>query len=359
MAQSPADIEWEDDPNTFIFHNEKDGKVKMHLFPLDLDDWIRIDSTYPAQMKQRKQLLSTEIAKVFVTTTDRDSTKQCEEELFELVYNFLPARFPSIFEQRGNGIYNRATDEFIAKDGHENPIIRASRLTQEDWCIMEWSDDASGYVLTSGVVCFPMRWSLTEKHGMVMGRVHEPVHAFTKHLKVRAYDVMKNLKVENPVWRANWAIFNDLDGPDDLFTPKGHEERNGANNKTRYQGHGTGKDLVFRAEYQTLRKLPKTNCIAFSIRTYQRFLSDFKDLPRNDSEALLRAIQGLDSDMAAYKGAQFWQDAAIKYLQHDVLGHHQDQRGPSRQMLTMMMMALLVVVIGVCIVSTGRADYYR
>jgi hypothetical protein len=40
-------------------------------------------------------------------------------------------------------------------------MIRATGLTQEDWCIMEKKND--GYVLTSRVVCFPMsraKWAI-------------------------------------------------------------------------------------------------------------------------------------------------------------------------------------------------------
>ena len=202
----PADIQWEEDPNTFIFHNEKDGKIKMHVFPLELDDWIRIDATYPEQLRQRLDLLTDRRDDVFVTTCT-ESTRRCEQELFELLYDYLPSRFPSIFEKRSKGIYNRVTKEFIPEESEENPIIRASRLTQEDWCIMEWSDIDQGYVLTSGVVCFPQRWSLREKHGMVMGAVHKPVHAFTKHLKSRSYDLMRKMKVNRPLWRANWGRF--------------------------------------------------------------------------------------------------------------------------------------------------------
>ena len=114
--------------------------------------------------------------------------------------------------------------------------------------------------------------------------------------------MFKNSLTPNaPIWRANWAVFNDLDGPLDLFTPDGHDERNEANQTIVYQGHflyiqqivvikivetikiiiyaqqnyifsgeETGRMLVFRAEYQTLTKLPKTKAIVFSIRTYQR-----------------------------------------------------------------------------------------
>jgi hypothetical protein len=191
-------IDWEEDPNTFIFHNEKPGKNKMHVFGLDLDDWIRIDDTYPTHMKLRKDLIASKLDNVFVTNNG-DSTRQCEQELFEMLCDYLPRRFSQIFEKRSNGIYNRVTDETIAYQSDENPILRAARLAQEDWCIMEWSDVKQGYVLTSGVVCFPMRWSLVEKHQMVMGRIHEPVDAFTKHLKPKAYQVMKGLTVEKPI----------------------------------------------------------------------------------------------------------------------------------------------------------------
>ena len=131
--------------------------------------------------------------------------------------------------------------------------------------------------------------------------IHQPVTAFTKHLAPKVHDLFKNSLTPNaPIWRANWAVFNDLEGPLDLFTPDGHDKRNEANKTNDYQGiykldkllwgymiicfnkmslmisfsshsgEATGKSLTFRAEYQTLIKLPKSKAIVFSIRTYQR-----------------------------------------------------------------------------------------
>ena len=70
----------------------------------------------------------------------------------------------------------------------------------------------SRYVLTSGIVYFPMRWSLQEKFNKVIGQIHVPVKSFTKHLKPSVYDTFVRMKPESPVWRANWAVFNDLEG---------------------------------------------------------------------------------------------------------------------------------------------------
>ena len=123
-----------------------------------------------------------------------------------------------------------------------------------------------------------------------------------------------------PVYRGNWAVFNDLEGPLDLYTPEGHEERNSAMSGVRpYEGEKTGRVLTFRCEYQTLRKLEKSKAIIFSIRTYQMYLENFKTLPRDDAEVLVRVIENIHPDFIAYKAARFWKDAALKYLRRNVL----------------------------------------
>ena len=67
--------------------------------------------------------------------------------------------------------------------------------------------------------------------------IHQPVTAFTKHLAPKVYDLFKNsLTPAAPIWRANWAVFNDLEGPLDLFTPDGHDKRNETNKTNDYQG---------------------------------------------------------------------------------------------------------------------------
>ena len=53
----------------------------------------------------------------------------------------------------------------------------------------------------------------------------------------------------------------------------------------------------------------------FSIRTYQRYLSDFRHFPVHDILGLIKAIDTLDPDFFVYKGAEFWKEAALQYLQ--------------------------------------------
>ncbi|XP_032219622.1 uncharacterized protein LOC5518954 isoform X1 [Nematostella vectensis] len=320
-------FEWEtfEDGKPYLgtYKMEIPKRVRMMTMKMDLKDWIKIDKTYAAQQKEKQRLLQLHRDKVFVTNHD-DSTKLAKRELLEMLAEYLPKRFPDKFESRENGIYNKMLKEFISTSdgpGEEDPLFKCGRLTQEDWCVMEWSEEHQAYVLTAGIVYFPMRWSLQQKWNLPMLDIHQPVDGFVKHLKSMVYDLFKSMSPDAPVYRGNWAVFNDLEGPLDLYTPEGHETRNAAMEGVRpYEGEKTGKVLTFRCEYQTLRKLEKSKAIIFGIRTYQFFLEDFKKFPRNDAEVLVKVIEKIHPDFVEYKGAKFWKDAALKYLKYHVLG---------------------------------------
>ena len=308
------DIEWEEDPLVFIFNDEIPGKVQMHTRRLDFKEWIKIDKTYPEQMALKKELWKIHENDIFVSNPDEE-TSEMKWELFEMIADHLPKRFPNIFEKLEGCIYNKVLKTSVSteRSGNKDPLFRAAELTQEDWVIIRWDEKEQGYVLTAGIVYFPMRWSLQEKFNKGIAGIHVPVKAFMEHLVTRVYDLFKKMPPDAPIWRANWAVFNDLTGPLDLFTPDGHTDRNDANHVTQF-GPNTGKELTFRAEYQTLVKLPKTKCIVFGIRTYQRYLDEFEHFPTSDVQGLVKAIQTLDKEFVIYKGSEFWQDAAIEYL---------------------------------------------
>eukprot|EP00794_Sanderia_malayensis_P005828 gene5828-6525_t len=278
---------WEVDPLYFIFNQEIPGKSTKDT--------------------------------VFVTNAD-DSTALAKQELLEKVISYLPKRFPDKFEKTDQGIYNKILEESISADPDNpiDPLIRLGKLTQEDWTILEWDEEASSYKLTAGIVYFPMRWSLLDKWNKSMPGIHAPVKGFMKHLVKNVQSLFKAMTPSAPFWRANWAVFNDLSGPLDLYTPTDHTNRNEANQKSEYEGEVTGKKLMFRAEYQTFTKLPKSEAIVFSIRTYQRYLADFKNHPISDTKGLIKAIDTLDKDFFVYKGAEFWKDAALKYLRQSI-----------------------------------------
>ncbi len=74
-----------------------------------------------------------------------------------------------------------------------------------------------------------------------------------------------------------------------------------------------GERLIIRSERETLTRLPKSQAILFTIRTYRRPLSDLQASPDQASK-LAAAIRGLPSDVRDYKGLRAVGDAALGYL---------------------------------------------
>jgi len=319
-------FEWETfkdgKPYLGTYRQEMKGRVKMHTQKLDLENWVKIDKTYASQQREKERLLETLDHNLVFATNDDACTEAAKNELLSMLIDYLPKRFPDKFERREGGIYNKMLEEFVSDSTSkdvDDPLLRAARLTQEDWCMMEWKDEHEAYVLTAASLFFPMRWSLQDKWNQPMLGIHKPVDGFMNHLAKRVADLFKAMSPDAPVLRGNWAFFNDLDGPLDLYTPSGHEARNAEHQISKYEGEATGRQLTFRAEYQTLRKLPESRAIVFSIRTYQFYLEEFKNFPREDVEDLINAIENIHPEFVAYKSASFWKEASLEYLKKNVL----------------------------------------
>lgn len=313
-------ITWDTDPCIFIFKEEVAGKTKMHVKHLDISDWVRIDKSYCSQIEAKKELYKSYMADIFVSRSDDESTELCKWEFFELLIQHLLARFPNIFEMKGEDyIVNKVTQEVISikKEGSsEDPLLRAGKLTQDDWIILQYDTDLAMYVLTAGVLCFPSDWSLREKFNKPMDAIHEPVKPYTEHLKEKVNKLFVRMKPEKPMWRANWGIFSSLKDTTDLFIhPNRQLHRVGdPDSKLPFEGELTGKKLYLRCEYQTLKKLPRTGAMVFGIRTYMRHLEDLKHHPNSTINSLLESIETLDEEFLSYKGGDIWKDATVQYL---------------------------------------------
>ena len=313
-------INWDEDPYVFVFKDEIPGKVKMHIKNLDLHHWVCIDKTYPKQMAVKSRLYETNKADIFVSRRLDPKTAACKQEFFSLLTEHLLNRFPDIFAKQPNGsIKNKVTGQCVSGDVENNPgeediLMRAGRLTQEDWIIMELDPEQNSFVLTAGVLCFPSDWNLLEKFNKPMGEIHKPVSVYQDHLKDKVDALFLNMKPKRPLWRANWGIYTDIKGSYDLFTHPSRGLHSFHGVSAPFEGEETGKKLFLRCEYQTLRKLPDTGCIVFGIRTYMRYLEEMKDRPLDEIQSLVKSIKHMDSEHLTYKGGDVWKDNALKYL---------------------------------------------
>ena len=137
-----------------------------------------------------------------------------------------------------------------------HPIDAAGRLVQEDLCLVEERDGS--WVMTAGSVCFPSHWRVQEKLGHSVATIHGPVHHYDEELRTRVDNFFSRLRVDRPVWRRNSSIHSH----DELFRPEPHESPES------FDGLGP-TDIWLRSEYETLRRLPRTDTILFTIKTQQ------------------------------------------------------------------------------------------
>lgn len=84
------------------------------------------------------------------------------------------------------------------------------------------------------------------------------------------------------------------------------------------------EEIHFRSERQTLRRLPRSNAIVFTIRTYFEPVTKIAQEPHVPGR-LAEAIRSWDDTVSFYKGKSHWDKILLPYLdQQDKL---QKERG--------------------------------
>jgi hypothetical protein len=229
-----------------------DGKPdRMHVGArkLDLANWIEINSDYENDIAQKRELLSRKHDEVFVSLPLGEAGSR---EVLELLTKHLPQVFP---ERWPGG---------LAIDQSLHPLEAASLLVQEDLCLM--TQVGSDWILSAASMCFPSRWDVRDKIGKNLLGIHGPVPHYAETIGVATQNVFDKLTVDRPVWRVNWTVMDsgELHQPTAVRRPDAME----------ITSSNIEQKLYFRRERQTLRKLPNSGDILFTIRTYSDTFAD-------------------------------------------------------------------------------------
>ena len=258
----------------------------MGLKALDPRDWIVVDERFAAQLAERRRLLERRRADVLAALPGSEAGQQ---EVLDLLLDHLPARFPEIYRRSPGAIENLVTGERFLVD-ELGKIELAGQLVQEDLCLMSAGED--GYRLVAGVLCFPSHWRLREKLGRPLMAIHEPVPGFAERLGPTVDRYFASIRTERPVWRANWALVD---------TPELHLSPEHRGKPAQVSADDAGDRLWLRVERQTLRRLPRSKDVLFTIHTHVEPLAEALGTPA--AAATLGArIRDLPEDLARYKG---------------------------------------------------------
>jgi hypothetical protein len=245
----------------------KGWRLSMGLRPLEMDEWLQIDGRYDEERRLKAALLVSSRDVVVATQIEGDEASQ---ELLSNVLSYLAEHHPDI---------SRTVEH------NEHPLVAASRLVQEDLCVLVKSDT---WRLQSACVCFPSRWELAKKIGATLDDIHSPVPLYDDQLARPTNAFFDRLTPDRSFWRLNWTL---LDSPD-LHQP----------NAIRTAPSGTLDDWYFRVERQTLRQLPLTKAIIFTIRTYVATASSLREHDPQFVSALLHSLDTAPTETQEYKG---------------------------------------------------------
>ncbi len=177
----------------------------------------------------------------------------------------------------------------VPQPGGCHPLEAAGRLVPEDFCL-HLPDPSTGLpVLVAGCVCFPNRWSLTEKLGHPVTSIHVPVPRYDTQLARPVERMMGRLPDGRILERSNWSVVQS----GALFSPLHTSDRSP-------EWEGTGGDPWLRIERTTLRRLPRSGAVVFTIRTLTAPLSVLDGDPEA-AGLLAAAIRELPDAVARYK----------------------------------------------------------
>lgn len=286
------------------FPTPYDGSSRLFqigIKPLDPADWIDVDDTLAAQLAEKRRVQAQHPDQTFVAEA---GTEAAQAELLDLLATHLPARFPAIYRHGGDHIAILSGGDNVALSG-QPPLLTAARLVAEDLVLLRRGE--TGWRLVAAALAFPSSWILTEKFGRPMSEIHAPVPGFgagtrPSQLIERMFD---NLRPEQPLVRWNWSLYGD----DRLY----HPDTSGP----RRFGMGERADPIFlRVERQTLRRLPQSGDIVFTIRIYVDPLETLAGHP--DAPTIATALAGqiaeLSDEQLAYKGLTLERDRLLARL---------------------------------------------
>lgn len=226
--------------------------------PLDPATWLVVDDAFAGQMALREQLIEDRLEAVHALLPE---ARPAAEECLDAVLGFLA-------DAPGYGI---ETDSILRPDGvrvkidRSAPLVTLGRIIQEDICLMMPGDGE--HVLGGAILCFPASWTLEQKVGRPLMRIHKTVPKYDGDVGRRVQRLFDAIRVERPMWRAN----AHLEDSPDLFTPRledtPHPKKSAA-------------PPYLRSERQTLMRLPITGAVVFGIHTWMVAVRDLTKAQR-------------------------------------------------------------------------------
>ncbi|EJD01283.1 uncharacterized protein FOMMEDRAFT_21702 [Fomitiporia mediterranea MF3/22] len=346
----------------------------MGIRSMPWEEWVEVDNQLSRYHAIRVDRLARRGDKAIRTLPARSGVPGGGSAAKELVYElaeYLSRRYPDTYRVTrhspspndygwyGEGQVKEITivpiDVTYNLDD-EDPMKVSGLLVEDDLALMVEGDDGR-YYFQAGAILVPGFWRMSDKLGMPLEDIHisGSVPQFREKLQYSMSRFFSKLSVDKPVIRNNYffqivrpaddparatsidpdelAWSDTTNGDEDHFvhpaggTASGNQSNEDGNSlepppvvnklSLRAQKQPLGTDTVdcirFRTERQTLRRLPKSGAIAFTIRTYIFNVVDLAEEPGVPGR-MASAIRSWPEEVQMYKGEGLYGPTILPYL---------------------------------------------
>ncbi len=288
-------------------HQPKDGENSVYARFFDIDEH------YLSEMKERSLVLA-EMPKRCLVMPHMELA--CWD-MIEKIMTSLAAQYPQHFSLTQDGdnwcwenkLLN-IKDSFVFGDSStlpKPPMEYIGRQIQGDFALLDQRDD--DLFLDAGIVTCPADWSLMFDAGMSFSEWHGPVPmAPSQNIFERALKYLVAIPVGRPVRRLNWTLTVNarMDTASETYHKWGHE-------RSEVNAENVAEKVHLRVELQVIDRMPRSNALMFSIRTYLISLADISTNPQW-AQRMHRVIKTLPPALIEYKGFARYHQHVVDYL---------------------------------------------
>lgn len=290
-------------------HLPKDGPGSVY------EKFLDIDEHYLSEMTERDLVLKEMPHRCLAM----DHMELACWDMIERVMTSLAEEYPEHFSLHQNGdLWNwenkllKIKDNFVFGDSSSlplPPLEYIGRQIQGDFAILDQREN--NLFLDAGIVTCPADWSLAFDAGMSFAEWHGPVPmAHSEGIFDRALKYLTAIQVGKPIRRLNWTLTVNarMDTSPETYHQWGHE-------RSEITPENVGEKVYLRVELQVLDRMPRSNALMFSIRTY---LISLEDLVTNEmwAQRMHRTMKTLPKPLIDYKGLTRYHSMVVDYLAH-------------------------------------------
>ena len=199
--------------------------------------------------------------------------------------------------------------ELAAMLGVQGTLPEAAASAHEDMCLLQRFAEEDYYRLIGAAVAWPTDWHPKDKLGLPLRALHTPIAGYEEQLATGVDRFMETLRAGQIYGRCNWFI-----------APTG-ERRWIAQGEPQAQfahvtAENAGETLWVRSERQTLRRLPETGAILFTIGVY---VAPLASLTPVNLAAMATSVQTLVSGEGDRRGAPAYAEALVHYAMENAV----------------------------------------